>query len=119
MSMDIPRRVVRAVVVGVVIALMILTACDGGGQATDGSAATDLATGENAIEVATIRDGRISDATWHWEIADFGPEMWVPFRDWVSESHPKDFDMMYVDGGGNFSPSAGSIERLAVGLSDG
>ena len=57
----------------------------------------------------TVRDGKISDASWHWEIEEFSPEMWEPFRDWVASTYPRDFDVMYVDGGGNFSLSAESI----------
>ena len=35
--------------------------------------------------------------------------MWEPFRDWVSKTYPKDFEVMYVDGGGNFSLTEESI----------
>jgi hypothetical protein len=50
----------------------------------------------------SVRDGEIVHAAFHWNIDRFGPQMWDPFRDWVTENHPKDFDVMYVSGGTNF-----------------
>jgi hypothetical protein len=57
----------------------------------------------------TVRDGEIVRAMQNWETEEFSPQMWEPFSDWVSKNHPKDFDVMYVDGGGNFSLSEGWI----------
>jgi hypothetical protein len=51
----------------------------------------------------TVRDGRITDVSLHWELDEFSPQMWEPFRDWVAEKYPRDFEAMYVDRGGNFS----------------
>jgi hypothetical protein len=57
----------------------------------------------------TVRDGEIGSVSLHWEIERFSPEMWDPFRDWVSKNHPKDFAVMYVGGGTNFSLTEESI----------
>jgi hypothetical protein len=57
----------------------------------------------------TVRDGEIVAVSLHWEIKKFSPQMWEPFRDWVSKNYPKDFDVMYTGGGGNFSLTEESI----------
>jgi hypothetical protein len=51
----------------------------------------------------TVRDGEIASVSLHWDIEKFSPQMWEPFRDWVSKNYPKDLAVMYVDGGSNFS----------------
>jgi hypothetical protein len=51
----------------------------------------------------TVRDGEIASVSLHWDIEKFSPQMWEPFRAWVSKNYPKDFAVMYVDGGSNFS----------------
>jgi hypothetical protein len=35
--------------------------------------------------------------------------MWEPFADWVTSTHPEDFDVMYVDSGANFRLTEESI----------
>lgn len=45
----------------------------------------------------TFVDGRIVRASMQWETAEFSPEMWEPFAEWVSEEHPKDVAIMYGD----------------------
>jgi hypothetical protein len=35
--------------------------------------------------------------------------MWEPFRDWVSATYPKDFAVMYIEGGSNFRLTEESI----------
>ncbi len=67
----------------------------------------------------TVRDGEIVSVALHWEIEQFSPQMWEPFRDWVSASYPKDFDVMYVDGGSNFvsprsRPGSGSSAAASM-----
>jgi hypothetical protein len=57
----------------------------------------------------TVRDGEISRASMYWEIEQFSPQMWEPFRDWVSATYPKDFAVMYKGGGTNFVLSEESI----------
>lgn len=57
----------------------------------------------------TVRDGGIVSVSLYWDIEKFSPQMWEPFREWVSENHPKDFEVMYVDGGSNFSLTEKSI----------
>jgi hypothetical protein len=57
----------------------------------------------------TVRDGEISRASMHWEIEEFSPQMWEPFRDWVSSTYPKDFAVMYMEGGSNFRLTEESI----------
>jgi hypothetical protein len=44
-----------------------------------------------------VRDGKILEATQHWEIEKFSPQMWEPFAGWVSTAHPKDAAVMYTD----------------------
>jgi hypothetical protein len=57
----------------------------------------------------TIRDGEIVQASQYWEIKDFSSQMWEPFADWVSETYPKDFEVMYTGGGTNFRLTEESI----------
>lgn len=57
----------------------------------------------------TVRDGEIVSVSLHWNINKFSSQMWEPFRDWVSATHPKDLDVMYVDDGTNFVLSEESI----------
>ena len=57
----------------------------------------------------TVRDGEISRASMFWEIEKFSPQMWEPFRDWVSATYPKDFAVMYIEGGSNFRLTEESI----------
>ena len=56
-----------------------------------------------------VRDGEIVRAAMYLEIEEFSPQMWEPFRDWVSSTYPKDFNTMYVDGGSNFRLTEESI----------
>jgi hypothetical protein len=56
-----------------------------------------------------VRDGEIVRAERYWEIAEFSPQMWEPFADWVQSTHPGDFAVMYVDGGTNFRLTEESI----------
>jgi hypothetical protein len=46
----------------------------------------------------TVRDGQVAGLEQVWEIEDFSPQMWEPFARWVSEKHPKDVPVMYLDG---------------------
>ena len=57
----------------------------------------------------TVRDGEIVEVSLYWEIKKFSPQMWEPFRDWVSKNYPKDFDVMYTGGGTNFRLTEKSI----------
>jgi hypothetical protein len=57
----------------------------------------------------TVRDGEIESVTLSWNIKKFSLQMWEPFRDWVSASHPKDFGVMYTGGGTNFALTEESI----------
>lgn len=57
----------------------------------------------------TVRDGEIVSVSLHWDIRKFSPQMWEPFADWVRTTHPKDFDVMYVESGSNFRISEASI----------
>jgi hypothetical protein len=54
-------------------------------------------------------NGEITAATQYWEIDEFSGEMWEPFLEWVSVSHPEDFDVMYTGGGTNFHVAEDSI----------
>jgi hypothetical protein len=58
----------------------------------------------------TVIDGKISSAIQSWEIEKFSPQMWEPFSDWVAETHPKDFEVMYTGGATNFRISEESIQ---------
>jgi hypothetical protein len=57
----------------------------------------------------TVQGGEITDASWSWGIEEFSGQMWEPFRDWVRATYPEDFNVMYVDDGGNFRLSDESI----------
>jgi hypothetical protein len=58
----------------------------------------------------TVRDGEIAVVVLSWNHEkEFSPQMWEPFADWVSRNYPKDFDVMYVGGGSNFSLTEESI----------
>jgi len=57
----------------------------------------------------TIADGAITAATQYWEIEEFSGEMWEPFLEWVSSTHPDDFDAMFTSGGTNFRVTEESV----------
>lgn len=46
----------------------------------------------------TVRDGEIVRGSVSYEIERFSPEMWEPFAEWVSTTHPDDTAVMYTDG---------------------
>ena len=57
----------------------------------------------------TVHDGKVVEASQSFEIAEFSPQMWEPFAAWVSETHPKDFAVMYTGGGTDFRLTEESI----------
>ena len=57
----------------------------------------------------TVREGEIVRASMYWETEEFSPQMWEPFRNWVSNTYPEDFRVMYTDGGTNFRLTEESI----------
>jgi Tol biopolymer transport system component len=57
----------------------------------------------------TVRDDAVVQASQYLEIGEFSPQMWEPFRDWVSATYPKDFGVMYIGGGANFRLTGESI----------
>ena len=61
----------------------------------------------------TVRDGEIVEVSQYFEIAKFSPQMWEPFRDWVSSTYPRDFAVMYTGGGSNFRLTEESIRLWA------
>jgi hypothetical protein len=42
-----------------------------------------------------VHDGKVVNASQHWEIEKFSPQVWEPFANWVSTSHPEDAAVMY------------------------
>lgn len=46
----------------------------------------------------TVEDGRIVTASQDFGTDEFSPQMWEPFADWVSTTHPEDVAVMYADG---------------------
>jgi hypothetical protein len=44
-----------------------------------------------------VRDGEIVHVSGYQEIERFSPEMWEPFAEWVSTTHPADAAVMYTD----------------------
>jgi hypothetical protein len=59
-----------------------------------------------------VRDGEIVRAS-HWlETEEFGPQMWEPFRDWVSATYPKDAAVMYQDE--SYSQEVASEESIPL-----
>ena len=58
----------------------------------------------------TVREGEIVSVSLHWEFSKrFSSQLWEPFAEWVSETYPQDFDVMYTGGGTNFSLTEESI----------
>jgi hypothetical protein len=61
----------------------------------------------------TVRDGAIVRASLHWNFQEeFSRQMWEPFAEWVRTTYPKDFAVMYVEGGGNFDWYSDESSRL-------
>jgi hypothetical protein len=58
----------------------------------------------------TVRQGAIVWASIDWNLTKFSPQMWEPFRDWVRNNHPHEFDAMFIDDGGNFRLTPRSID---------
>lgn len=56
-----------------------------------------------------VRDGAIVRGWLGWDTAEFSPQMWEPFAEWVSTTHPKDFDVMYLGNGTNVRLTEESI----------
>ena len=56
-----------------------------------------------------VRDGEIVRASMYLEIEEYGPQMWEPFADWVSTTHPKDVSVMYNPSLTNFRLTEESI----------
>jgi CubicO group peptidase (beta-lactamase class C family) len=46
----------------------------------------------------TVEDGLIVTASQDYGTVEFSPQMWEPFADWVSTTHPEDVAVMYTDG---------------------
>ena len=46
----------------------------------------------------TVAGGQIVSASQDFGTDEFSPEMWEPFADWVSTTHPEDVAVMYTDG---------------------
>jgi len=57
----------------------------------------------------TVRDGEILLASMYLEIEEFSPQMWEPFADWVSTTHPEDVSVMYNPSLTNFRLTEESI----------
>jgi hypothetical protein len=60
----------------------------------------------------TVRDRLITQASVFWEIAEFSPQVWEPFADWVSTTHPEDAAVMYQDE--TYSGQRLSVESIAL-----
>lgn len=59
--------------------------------------------------VITVRDSRIVEASWYWNIQEFSAQMWDPFAAWVSKTYPEDVEAMYENGQTDFRLSPESI----------
>ena len=58
----------------------------------------------------TVRDGEIVRASHQWDFGKFGPQMWHPFKDWVSTNYPEDVAVMYEETyPGDYALTADSI----------
>ena len=58
----------------------------------------------------TVRDGEIVRASNQWDFGKFGPQMWHPFKDWVSTNYPEDVAVMYEETyPGDYALTADSI----------
>ena len=47
--------------------------------------------------ILTVSDGEIVRGAKDFAVAEFSPQMWEPFADWVSAAHPQDAAAMYTD----------------------
>ena len=56
-----------------------------------------------------VRDGEVVRASMYLETEEYGPQMWEPFAEWVSTTHPKDIPVMYNPSLTNFRLNEGSI----------
>jgi hypothetical protein len=45
----------------------------------------------------TIQDGEVVRASQDWANAEFSPQMWDPFSEWITANHPDDVEVMYAD----------------------
>lgn len=45
----------------------------------------------------TVRDGEIVRASTQWQFGKFGPQIWDPFKEWVSTNYPEDVAVMYEE----------------------
>jgi hypothetical protein len=52
---------------------------------------------EGSTFTLTVADGSIVQASMDWGIDEFSVQMWEPFADWVSTTHPADAAVMYTD----------------------
>ena len=58
----------------------------------------------------TVRDGKIVRASNQWDFGKFGPQVWHPFKDWVSTNYPEDVAVMYEETyPGDYALTADSI----------
>jgi len=57
----------------------------------------------------TVRDGEIGRVSLHWQIADFSPQVWEPFAEWVSTTYPEDAAAMLTENYDNFLLTRESI----------
>jgi hypothetical protein len=57
----------------------------------------------------TVREGKIVRGSLNWNVDKFSPQVWEPFADWVSETYPEDFHVMYTGSGSGFRLSEESI----------
>jgi hypothetical protein len=52
---------------------------------------------EGSTFTLTIADGSIVKASMVWGVDEFSVQVWDPFADWVSTTHPADVAVMYTD----------------------
>ena len=45
----------------------------------------------------TVRDGEIVRASTQWQWGEFWPQIWDPFKEWVSTNYPEDVAVMYEE----------------------
>lgn len=57
----------------------------------------------------TVLNGEIVAVSLNWGLAEFSPQVWEPFAQWVADTHPEDVDVMYLPGYANFRLTEESI----------
>ena len=62
-----------------------------------GSDALELGPYTGSYYDVTVADGKVVNASVHWNLDDFSPNVWEPFADWMAAEYPGDIAAMYTN----------------------